>query len=95
MSRALGQLVIAPETLSWLDTTVVESDKTGAGAREGALKQLIRFSLYLDGATSVFKPLSKRLPSRNRVVHLQDMSSGNITKLQLIFRQKRWNSWSA
>ncbi len=38
--RALQKFVIAPATLSWLETTVMEADKTEAGARERALKQL-------------------------------------------------------
>ncbi len=40
MTRAFGQLVIAPETLRWLEATVAESDKTEAGAREQVLGQL-------------------------------------------------------
>jgi hypothetical protein len=36
----LNQLSIAPETLSWLECAVAESDKTEAGAREQALKHL-------------------------------------------------------
>jgi DNA invertase Pin-like site-specific DNA recombinase len=40
MARAVEQLVIAPETIAWLAVAVAESDKTEAGAREQALKQL-------------------------------------------------------
>jgi hypothetical protein len=40
LARGLGQLAIEPETLAWLERTVGESDKTEAGAREQALRQL-------------------------------------------------------
>jgi DNA invertase Pin-like site-specific DNA recombinase len=40
MARAVQDLVIAPDTLRWLEGAVIESDKTEAGAREQLLRQL-------------------------------------------------------
>jgi hypothetical protein len=40
LAPAVQRLVIAPDTLRWLEASVAESDKTEAGAREQALRQL-------------------------------------------------------
>jgi hypothetical protein len=40
LAQSLNQLAIAPATLDWLERDVGESDKTEAGAREQAMKQL-------------------------------------------------------
>jgi site-specific DNA recombinase len=40
MASAVQQLVIKPETIEWLAATVADSDKTEAGAREQAVRQL-------------------------------------------------------
>ena len=40
MASAVQQLVVAPETLAWLQGVAIESDKNETGAREQALRQL-------------------------------------------------------
>ena len=40
MARAVQELVIAPDTLGWLQRVAVESDKNETGAREQAVRQL-------------------------------------------------------
>jgi len=40
MANAVQQFVIAPETIEWLAAAVADSDKTEAGARERAVRQL-------------------------------------------------------
>ena len=47
LDGAFQQLVIAPATLSWLQATVTQSDKTEPGAREQAVRvnQVVMLSL--------------------------------------------------
>jgi site-specific DNA recombinase len=53
LAQGLGQLAIAPATLEWLERTVVESDKTEAGARKQLKAERDRLqtrieTMYLD-----------------------------------------------
>jgi hypothetical protein len=75
MAHALQQLVIASETLSWLDATVTESDKTEAGAREQALRQL--------------RAERDRLQARIETMYL-DRLDGRITAEFFDKKSKEW-----
>jgi site-specific DNA recombinase len=75
MGHAVQQLVIAPETLSWLEATVTESDKTEAGAREQALRQL--------------KADRGRLQGRIETMYL-DRLDGRITAEFFDEKSKEW-----
>jgi hypothetical protein len=75
MGRILQQLVIAPDTLSWLEATVMESDKNEAGARESALREL--------------KAEHARLQARIETIYL-DRLDGRITPAFFDEKSKAW-----
>jgi hypothetical protein len=75
LGRGLSQLAIASETLSWLERAVGESDKTEAGAREQALKQL--------------KAERDRLQGRIETMYL-DRLDGRISAAFFDEKSKEW-----
>jgi hypothetical protein len=75
LARGLSQLAIAPDTLAWLERAVGESDKTEAGAREQALKQL--------------KAERDRLLGRIETMYL-DRLDGRITATFFDEKSKEW-----
>jgi DNA invertase Pin-like site-specific DNA recombinase len=76
VARTLKQLVIAPATLSWLRESVVEYDKTEAGARAEALKRL--------------KGEHARLRARIETMYL-DRLDGRITAEFFDQKSKEWH----
>ena len=77
MGRALQQLVIAPDTVAWLEATVTESDKTEAGAREHAVRQL--------------RTERDRLLARIETMYL-DRLDGRITAAFFDEKSKEWRA---
>ena len=75
LGNALRGLVIAPTTLSWLEATVRESDKTETGAREQAVIQL--------------KTERERLQARIETMYL-DRLDGRITAAFFDSKSKEW-----
>src|SRR5262249_31532593 len=75
LTRTLKQLEIAPATMSWLASVVTESDKTEAGAREQALKQL--------------KAERDRLQARIETMYL-DRLDGRISAAFFDEKSKEW-----
>jgi DNA invertase Pin-like site-specific DNA recombinase len=75
LALGLSQLAIAPATLEWLERTVGESDKTEAGAREQALKQL--------------KAERDRLQGRIETMYM-DRLDGRITAAFFDEKSKQW-----
>jgi DNA invertase Pin-like site-specific DNA recombinase len=75
LAGSLKQLVVAQATLSWLQGTVAESDKTEKGAREQALKRL--------------KAEQVRLQSQIETMYL-DRLDGRITAEFFDAKSKQW-----
>jgi DNA invertase Pin-like site-specific DNA recombinase len=75
LAHGLSQLAIAPDTLAWLERAVGESDKTEAGAREQALKQL--------------KAERDRLQQRIETMYL-DRLDGRISAAFFDEKSKEW-----
>jgi hypothetical protein len=75
LAHSLSQLAIAPATLDWLEHAVGESDKTEAGAREQAMKQL--------------KTERDRLQARLETMYV-DRLDGRITAAFYDEKAKEW-----
>jgi DNA invertase Pin-like site-specific DNA recombinase len=75
MAHAVQQLVIAPDTLEWLEATATESDKTECGVRDQVLRQL--------------KAERDRLQARVETMYL-DRLDGRITAEFFDQKSKEW-----
>jgi hypothetical protein len=75
LAQSMNQLAIAPATLDWLERAVGESDKTEAGAREQAMKQL--------------KTERDKLQARLETMYL-DRLDGRITAAFYDEKAKEW-----